>query len=135
MKDWGKTAPWCESNQSASGARQQPAANRRSTKITCDQPPIFGSKKQKPPVRPQHYYDCVGSVTMSEGPEARWTGEQYDDLHFARALYCDGDPRNDGEAGKPFRSDRRDARRRRRSFNRLVPHVRTIRLADSSRGT
>ena len=43
---------------------------------------------------------------MSEGPEARWTGEQYDDLHFARALYIYGDPRNDGEAGKPWWSAR-----------------------------
>src|SRR6516225_6375861 len=86
--------------------RERPTAAEFLRRSACDQlPPPTNSAARSLSRRHPNCYDCVLSVTMSEGPEARWTGEQYDDLHFARALYCDGDPRNDGEAGKPFRSD------------------------------
>src|SRR5205809_2428055 len=43
------------------------------------------------PWRHPNCYDCARSVTMREG-------EQYDYLHFARALHCSRDPRDDRQA-------------------------------------
>ena len=45
---FGQTLPGARASIGQRRARQQPAASRRSTKFSCDQPPIFGSKKQSP---------------------------------------------------------------------------------------
>src|SRR6516162_7758703 len=65
--------------------RERPAAAEFLRRSACDRlPPPTNSAARSLSRRHPNCFDCVRSVTMSEGPEARWAGEQYDDLHFAR---------------------------------------------------